>query len=277
MLAAIPRRARSASLQFLTGCLLAFAMAGPAHAGKVVRVAFSNTLAPASFVENGEVSGMLKDVMAALFVHVPEFKPEFHAYPWTRAQRMVEVGEMDMFVTFPSASRRAYASFSTHPIYIREYGNLVYDLQNSKAAKIAGAKSFDDLKNMVFVSQEAVSWEDENVPAYIKRYPVNGPPALMHMTFQRKKGDFFIMPEEQAMFFARQLGYDKQLGMKKVSFIPNSQVAFHVGVRKSHPDHKRIIAALEAAAQLPEFLAKKRSIERKYHEYAVAGSLEKGK
>ncbi|WP_342120431.1 substrate-binding periplasmic protein [Pseudoduganella sp. OTU4001] len=259
----------------LLACLLACALAAPAHASKVVRVAFSNTLAPVSFVENGQVTGMLKEIIAALFSMVPEYQPEFHAYPWVRAQRMVEIGEMDMFVTFPSASRRSYAQFSPHPIYSREYGNLVFDRDNPNAARIAAARSFEDLKALVFVSQEAVAWEDENVPAYIKRYPVNGPPALMHMIFQRKQGDFFIMPEEQAVYFAHQFGYEHRLSMKKVGFIPNSLVAFHVGVRKSHPERQKLLAALDAAAQRPEFQARKRAIERKYQEYALAAGRAK--
>lgn len=262
-------------IKLVMGGLLSCCLLAPAHAAEVVRIALSNTNAPMSYTEKGEVGGMLREMLAALFSYVPAYRPEFHAYPWTRAQRMVEIGEMDLFLTFPSRSRQAYAYFTEQPVYIRDYGNLVFDAGGRNASRIAAAKSFADLKNLIFVSQEAVSWEVENVPAYIKRYEVNSPPSLMHMIFQRRRGDFFIMPEEQALHFARELGYEKQLGMKRVSFIPNSQVHFHIGVRKSHPEHKKLLAALEAAVQLPEFQARKKAIEAKYRGYILAETTQK--
>ena len=245
----------------------------PAHAQRTVtvRVALSEAMAPASFVEDGQASGMLKDMLKALFRNAPGYQAEFHAFPWTRAQRMVEAGEMDMFVTFPSGSRKEYADFSPHAIYTLDYGNIIYDRTSSKSAQIEAARSFEDLKGLTFISQESIAWEVDNIPPHIQRYMVNGPPSLLHMTFQRKRGDFFIMPAEQAVYLARQFGYAGQLGMKKVSFIPNSQVEFHVGVRKTHPKQKELLAVLNRASQSPGFIAQRKAIERKYRELAIAG------
>jgi hypothetical protein len=242
------------------------------HAGTpvTVHIAMSEAAPAASYVEEGQTTGVSKELLKALFDSMTEYKPAFHLYPWTRAQSMVENGKMDLFVTFPSTSRRRYANFSVQQLYHFDYGNLVYDRTSSKAAQIASAKSFADLRKLVFVSQETVAWETENVPKYIRRYTVNVPAALLHMTFQRKMGDFFIMPAEQAVYYAKQLGYQRQLGMKKVSFIPNSEVGFHIGIRNSHPDGKRLMAAVEAALKHPDFVMKKRAIELKYHAHVHA-------
>ena len=243
--------------------------AGPA----LVRVAMSEAGVPTSYSENGKAAGVLRELLEAVFSELPGYRLEFHVYPWTRAQRAVEDGSMDIFITFPAANRVSYAGFTAHAIYALDYGTIVYDRTSPKAATIAAARSFEDLRQMVFVQQDGVAWEQENVPAYIKRYQVNGPSSLMHMTFRRRTGDFFIMNPEKAVHNARELGYESQLGMKKVSFIPNSLVHFHIGLRHSYADSKTLLAAMDGVLKQPEFQRRKRTIEQKYHErYALPAS-----
>lgn len=260
------------------GALLAMAMllahtAVRAVEPKVVHVALSEAAPPTSFASNGHPAGMFPELLAALFRHAPGYAAELHSLPWSRAQWAVEHGVMDMFITFPSANRLLYANFSARPLHVLDYGNIVYDRSGPKAARIETATSFRDMRELVFVSQETVAWELENVPAYIERYTVNGPASLMHMTFRRQAGDFFIMNAEQAVYYARQLGYEKQLGMKRVSFIPHSLVALHLGVRKDYPDQKALMRVMASAMKHPEFLAKKAAIIQKYRLAFSAGEL----
>lgn len=236
----------------------------------VLKVAMSEALPPVSYAVDGAARGLLKDMLVELFRDVPGYRLEFHSYPWTRAQRLVESGQMDMFVTFPSGSRKAYAGFTSHSLYTMDYGNLVFDRRNSKAPQLEAARSFEDLRGMTFISQEGVSWEDENVPAHIKRYMVNTPQSMWHMIFQRRAGDFFIMTAELALYSANRYGYRDQLRIKKVDFIPNSLVEFHIGLRKSHPQHAALLQAIDAAMARPEFVARRKAIERKYRDQARA-------
>ncbi len=243
----------------------------PAHAADL-HVALSEAAPPASYVSHGMPVGMAKEMLDVLFGSLADLRPQYHALPWSRAQQLVEFGDMDIFVTFPSESRKRYASFTTHALYQLDFGYLIYDAKGRHAHRISSAERFQDLKDLVFVSQDAAGWEAENVPDYIRRYMINGPASLMHMTFARKAGDFFIMNTEQAVFYARQLGYEDQLGMKKVGFIPHSQVAMHIGLGKSHPNRQRLLAAIEAAMKHPNFLAKQRAIELKYKQHLAAPS-----
>ncbi len=252
----------------LSGFLLC---AYPTYAADL-HIALSEAAPPASYVSHGMPVGMAKEMLDALFGSLPDQRPLYHALPWSRAQQLVEFGDMDMFVTFPSESRRRYANFTAQALYTLDYGNLIYDAKGRNARQIESAVRFQDLKDLVFISQDAAGWEVENVPDYIRRYMINGPASLMHMTFARKAGDFFIMNTEQAVFYARQLGYEDQLGMKKVGFIPHSQVAMHIGLRKSHPNRQRLLAAIEAAMKHPNFLAKQRAIELKYKQHLAAPS-----
>lgn len=231
---------------------------------RMVKIALSDGSPPTSFVEHGEPKGMIVELMQALFSRMPGYKPVFQAFPWPRAQLQVQAGEADLFCTFPSESRKQYASFAAAPMYVWDYGNLVYDLKNPNRRQIENAKSFEDLRQLTFISQEKVEWEQENVPAYIKRQFVNRPANMWHMAFLRKAGDFFIMSPEQAVYYAKELGYEGQLGMRLVRFIPNSQVPFHLGVRKSYSARAELLAALEAGMKDKEFLREKKLIEKKY-------------
>lgn len=256
---------RALTLALLFGSCLQAAAAPPV----AVRIALSDAMPPISYFEHGEANGMFREVLEALFEFAPGYRPEFHAFPWARAQWLLKNNQMDLFLTFPSRDRRHYADFSRQAVFTLDYGNLVYRTGNGHAQKIQTANSFDDLRGLVFISQDMVAWEQENVPAFIPRYSVHNPAAIMHMAYQRQTGDFFIMPEEQAIYYANMLGYRSQLAMKKVGFIPNSQVPFHLGVRKSLRGGGELLAALEAAMQQPGFRAKRRTIEAKYRSLAA--------
>ncbi len=231
-----------------------------------IRIALSQESPPTSYVVDGHPAGMFKEILEALFELLPQYKPQFRAYPWNRAQFQVQNGDADVFCTYNSESRRVYADFTQEPLYLWDYGNLVYNQKNPKKAQIENAKDFQDLKDLIFISQEGVAWEKENVPDYIQRYMVLNPLAMMHMAFLRGVGDFFIMGSEQALHYAKELGYTGNLGMKKVRFIPNSQIPFYIGIRKSYPDKELFLEAVESAIKDPGFLEKKNRIIRQYQE-----------
>ncbi|WP_342113484.1 substrate-binding periplasmic protein [Pseudoduganella sp. OTU4001] len=235
-----------------------------------LRVALSDAMPPMSHMENGEAQGMFREVLESLIQMTPGYRTEFHAFPWARAQWLVQNEQMDIFLTFPSRDRRKYAHFTRQAVFTMDYGNLVYRIGNPNTEKILAARSFEDLRGLVFISQDMVQWEKENVPSYIPRYTVYNPTAIMHMAFQRKTGDFFIMPVEQAIHYARMQGYSDQMAMRQVSFIPNSQVPFHIGVRKSLEGSRKLVAAIETAMQSPAFRARLRAIQQKYRGMTIS-------
>jgi polar amino acid transport system substrate-binding protein len=214
--------------------------------------------------ETSPLNGVLTELLDTLFKSMPGHKLSFASVPWPRAQRLVESGDMDLFVTYPADSRLAYAHFTKSPLLVQELGYIVYDKLGSKARQIQSATSFADLKGLVFVHQDTVEWEAEKVPGFIQRYTVNAPAHMFHMTFHRRAGDFFIMGPEQASRYAKQLGYDKQFGIRRASFIPDSMVQYHIGLRKSYRGSQGLVAALDLAMQQPAFVQKSRAITTKF-------------
>ncbi len=56
-----------------------------------------------------------------------------------------------MLTTYPSETRRAYAHFSQEPVFILDYGYLVYRRGNPNTDVIRAGKSFDDLRGLLFL------------------------------------------------------------------------------------------------------------------------------
>jgi len=51
-----------------------------------IRIALSQESPPTSYVVDGHPAGMFKEILEALFELLPQYKPQFRAYPWNRAQ-----------------------------------------------------------------------------------------------------------------------------------------------------------------------------------------------
>lgn len=226
----------------------------------LLKVALSAEAPPTSYQIEGKPKGLLVDLYLLTFSRMPEYRAELRAFPWARAQDNLQNETSDVFCTFPSETRKKYAVFSAEPLYVLDYGALIYDLENPKRKEIQSARRFEDLKDLTFTAQESVEWEKENVPSFIKRYFVVNAPTLFHMTFSRKAGDFFIMSPEQALYYSQELGYTKQMGVRTVDFIPNSRIEFHIGIRKTFSGHREFISALDKVMKDPDFLKKKSEI-----------------
>lgn len=234
---------------------------------RTIRFAASEGSPPTSYVAEGEPAGVVIDLLHAVFELIPHLDLHVTSFPWSRAQMMVEEGEMDAFCTYPSSKRKKYAKFTPTPLYFWDYGYLIYNQKNPAAEIISGAKSFEDLEGLVFLSQSNVAWEEDNVPKSIKRYYVDNLEKMIHMTLGRDVGDFFIMPPEQAMYYKKKLGYDNtQFGITKVDFIPNSKIPFHIGLNKKYREISEEIEVIESVLQSSDFEAANAKILKRYRD-----------
>jgi len=87
---------------------------------------------------------------------------------------------------------------------------------------------------------------------------------MMHLLMLRQAGDFLVQPAEDARLIARQLGYSQKLKIRKVDFIPNSQIPFHIGVSKKLPYAREVIKQIDAVMQSPEFQAQSHTLLKGY-------------
>ena len=173
--------------------------------------------------------------------------------PWSRAQYNVSLGLTDGLLTYPSKEREGYAIFSALSLFTLDYGYLVYSAENPNIGLIESATSFTDLANLTVIVEKGSEWEADNIPDFLERVPGQDVTAMMHLLMLRQAGDFLVQPAEDARFAARKLGYSEKLKIRKVSFIPNSLIPFHIGVSRKLPSAVEVINQVDAVMQNPEF------------------------
>lgn len=208
--------------------------------------------------------GITPDLVSLLSSSLNSTSFTMKALPWPRAQKLIELGSADCFATYPSKTRKRYATFTKSPLYYQEYGYIIFSRNNPRVETLRNIGSIKDLDKFIFVSQQGVAWEDDNIPLSVKREYVNSLEQLLHVTLNRESGDFFIMNLEQALFYAKKFKYIDRLDYIKVDFIPNSTVAIHVGVRKNHPNSEKMITEFDRVINTEIFKAERANIINRY-------------
>jgi polar amino acid transport system substrate-binding protein len=215
--------------------------------------AFSEAAAPYSSSTDQRAVGLFPDLVQLAFSFVPDYTTASVVLPWARAQYNVRQGIHDGLLTYPSEERRDYAIFSAKPLFTQDFGHLVYSADNPNVELIESATSFADLSSLTVIVEKGSKWEEDNIPGYLVRLSGQSMTAMMHFLMLRGAGDFMVQPAEDASFIARQLGYSKRLRIRKVDFIPNSQIPFHIGISRKFPSAGGVIDQVDAALRNPEF------------------------
>lgn len=226
--------------------------------------AFSEQSPPYSSAPGKKAVGLFPDLVQLAFGFIPDYTTENRAMPWSRAQYNVRRGLTDGLLTYPSKERQDYAIFSALPLFTLDYGYLVYSAENPNVDLIESATSFTDLSSLTVIVESGSEWEGDNIPDYFERVPGRDMNSMMHLLMLRQAGDFFVQPAEDARFIAEKLGYSKELKVRKVDFIPNSLIPFHIGVSRKHPFALELINQVDAVMQTPEFQSQRNTLIENY-------------
>ncbi|MDK8463459.1 transporter substrate-binding domain-containing protein [Marinobacter sp. SS13-12] len=215
--------------------------------------AFGEKSPPYSSSLDDRATGLFPDLVQLTFRFIPGYTTEHVVVPWARAQYNVRLGLTDGLLTYPSEERQEYAIFSARPLFTQNFGHLVYSSDNPNIDLIESATSFTDLSSLTVIVEKGSQWEEDNIPEYLERVPGRSVKAMMHLLMLREAGDFMVQPAEDARFIARQLGYSKKLKIRKVDFIPNARIPFHIGVSRKLPAAMDVINQVDAVMQDAEF------------------------
>lgn len=244
--------------------IVVLAFPGTSMGGSKLTFAFSEKAPPYSSTLDERAVGLLPDLVQLVFSFIPEYTRENLAMPWSRAQYNVRLGRTDGLLTYPSRERQDYAIFSAMPLFTQDFGHLVYSAENPNIDLIESATSFTELSRLTVIVEKGSKWEEDNIPDYLDRVPGQHMNAMMHLLMLREAGDFMVQPAEDARFIALQLGYSKNLKVRKVDFIPNSQIPFHIGISRKHPSAMEVIDKIDAVMQSPEFQAQQQILIENY-------------
>lgn len=241
-------------------------LASPAvsHSSEELTFVFSDTSAPYSSLRDEKAVGLFPDLVQLVFSYLPDYTAASLVVPWARAQYNVKNGLSDGFLTYPSEQRQDYAVFSKDPLFTQDFGHLVYSADNPNRAVIESATSFADLSDLVVVVENGSKWEEQNIPGYLERVTGQHINAMMHLLMLRGAGDFLVQPAEDARLLAQQLGYSEKLRVRKVDFIPNSLIPFHLGVSRKLPHANEVIRQIDAVLQSADFQSQSSALIESY-------------
>lgn len=248
-------------------CFVAYLVSAAAHA-QTVRMGFADDIPPLSMREDGALKGLIPELAQWLIEHSGDFTFYGEGLPWPRAQQKVEQGELDAFLTYPSAERQRYALFSASPVYLLDSSYLIYSRHNPQRARLEQAQSLADLAGMTLVAQRGTGYIDDNIPSSIQRLLSTHLDGVYHLLFRRGHGDFTLAPPEQALYSAQQLGYREALLYRSVDFIPNARIPLHLGISRQQPQAAQWLAALERTLNSAAFRQARDAITARYRQTA---------
>tara|TARA_B100002003_G_scaffold16114_1_gene13454 strand:+ start:2276 stop:3088 length:813 start_codon:yes stop_codon:yes gene_type:complete len=247
-----------------TFMVVLLALPGVSLASSNLTFAFGDKSPPYSSSFDDRAVGLFPDLVQLAFSFIPGYTTEHVVLPWARAQYNMRLGLADGLLTYPSEERKEYAVFSDQPLFTQDFGHLVYSADNPNIDLIESATSFADLSGLTVIVERGSRWEEENIPGYLESEPGRDIKAMMHLLMLRKAGDFMVQPAEDARYMAEQLGYSEKLRVRRVDFIPNSRIPFHIGVSRQHPSAMDVINEVNAVMQNPEFQSELNTLIRRY-------------
>ncbi|MFC3151445.1 substrate-binding periplasmic protein [Litoribrevibacter euphylliae] len=221
---------------------------------------------PLSSIYDEKAYGLIPDMIRLVFDYLPGYRVKAEAYPWPRAQYLVEHGQLDALLTYPSEKRQKYATFSSFPVYRIDFGYLIFRKDHPKRALMESAEEFSDLVSLTVVTQVGAEWEADNIPKALPHKEVKDLESMIHLVLGREEGDYFIMPPEQAVYLAKKFGYQHRVSYAPVRFIPDSLIPFHIGIRKDHPHARLLVKEINKLANNTEFIKKKQALIDRYRE-----------
>ncbi len=90
-----------------------------------LKMSYNSDWPPYSAGVGNEVKGILPALMTEIVEKHMGMTVAHHGYPWKRAQRAVEMGQLDAFVTVPTDARLSYADSSKETVYTIEMHPIV--------------------------------------------------------------------------------------------------------------------------------------------------------
>ncbi|MBI9092065.1 MAG: transporter substrate-binding domain-containing protein [Desulfobacterium sp.] len=110
--------------------------------------------------ENGEMKGIYIDFMNETLKKRLKIEISHEGYPWARAQKMVQMGRADGFVTFPSQERKKYTRVSREVLTYGEH-RIYTAIDSPMIPQLQQANSLGELREFQFVDYIGNGWAKE--------------------------------------------------------------------------------------------------------------------
>lgn len=130
----------------------------------VFRIALSDTYAPYSFLEYGQLKGIVVEILQTVLAQQMGLTVQFEGYPWARAQLMVERDGLDALCTIATPARLQYTVNSTEPVLVNNF-HLFVHRSNPLLPALRKVKTLAELKLLkpLVISYTGAGWATANM------------------------------------------------------------------------------------------------------------------
>jgi polar amino acid transport system substrate-binding protein len=167
---------------------------------------YAEEFSPYSYRQNGQLKGILVDIVEEVLVRRLRLSVEHSGYPWTRAQILVQRGEADAFVTVATEERRAYTVPSSE--WVTQGRLALFARRNHpKLAQFRGIKGVQDLKGVRIGTYYGNSWAKSKLGAMDMQFAKDRDGALRMLVADRF--DLMVDASNPTQYALKALGLEQ--------------------------------------------------------------------
>lgn len=127
-------------------------------------IVYYDSFPPYSFRdENGNMAGIFIDIADQVLQDKMGISVLHRGYPWARAQKMVQMGEADAFITVATQARQEYTNVSSTPVIVGPM-NLFVNPTNRNLDQIEHIQTTDDLSPFLILDYQGNNWGNQHFP-----------------------------------------------------------------------------------------------------------------
>ncbi len=223
----------------------------------IMKVVYFNQFPPISWeTNNGQIQGILVDIMSEAVGKRMHIKLRHLGYPWIRAQSMVASGAADAFLTVPTPKRMKYTIISKEAVLQLEI-HLFVRADHPKRKIFSQIQNIAELKPYRMVNYIGNGWAKKKfkgLNVIWLRSLDQIPPFLM-----KNRADIWVNNAIAAPYRLHLLGYQDTITMLPESL---STVSFHLCIGKNSAfaagidEFDRVIREMKADGSLKEIFSR---------------------
>ncbi len=205
-----------------------------------LKLAFPENYAPMIWTENGQMKGVVIDVLNTVLKNRLNIETQYNGYPWSRAQVNVKKGIADAFVTSPIPERLEYTVCSKEPVFSGDIVIYTY-VNHPRRDEILAIQSPQDLLEFVLVDYRGNGWLKSRLPD--ARVVWTDTLEQTYKLLANKRADIIVRDTVNFDFFARDHLYTKRI--EKTSVVVDT-INIHLCINKNS-EYTDILPAFDNA------------------------------
>jgi len=225
---------------------------GVCAADRPFTLVFSESYAPLSWQVDGEMRGVMIDVLNEALAQKMKLKTDYQGYPWIRAKKLVKTNFADAFVTVPTKARLEYTECSREPVLTVEVKLYTY-VDHPRLEELSKVETYDDLRDFTIIEYLGNGWAKEK----FKHLEVLWAPNLeqTYKMLVAKRGDVLVRNSYNFHYLFNKLNIED--GIAELPVVFNS-VDCHLCIGKSStykavlPRFDAVISDMRASGALKE-------------------------